>query len=406
MVSRLTIPRSNDYAQIRSLTELTLRGQVVRPDGAIIDDLPKLPIERPKVGGPWIHSTGIRELQRLTNLRSLTLNCQRLTDDGVEALNKLHGLESLTLDPVFVNKISLHGLDRLKLLLLDSRPNSISVELRDLPALEQLTVIGLDDVKEPQQLELRGVTNLIVLYTSNVTLDDPSWQEIHGSKRLVILHSDRFETDKYGIWQLRGFPFVSDVEICNSLAAQLEVSEMPALERLRFSYNPAAKGLRFDKLPSLREVLLEGNSKLKDILFVGTPNLQTIGLQFIDERSEDGSGPQQISIPGLATLTKLERIDTDRVPLTAESLRDLGQLTNLSSLTLRAKEFDDLGLAGLKGLVGLTELSLDGTSVSDSGLSVIAGLKNLETLDLVATKVSAAAIAALQQQFPKLQIEW
>ena len=84
------------------------------------------------------------------------------------------------------------------------------------------------------------------------------------------------------------------------------------------------------------------------------------------------------------------------------SLLAVGELTNLSKLTLSGSSMTDAGLAHLNGLVGLESLSLQGPRFTGAGLQPLTGLTKLTSLSLRGAKASNEIFACVHR-FPLLK---
>ncbi len=94
------------------------------------------------------------------------------------------------------------------------------------------------------------------------------------------------------------------------------------------------------------------------------------------------------------------------VPVYENTLRLIGQLTDLTKLDLTGTEVTDARLKDLEPLTQIEELSLVGTNVSDGGVAELKSLKNLKELYLFKTKVTDAGVEELQESLPKLKVSY
>ena len=88
-----------------------------------------------------------------------------------------------------------------------------------------------------------------------------------------------------------------------------------------------------------------------------------------------------------------------------ENMAVIGQLNNLTRLSLEHTLISDEGLVHLKSLQNLQYLNLVGTQVSAQGVLQLAGLKSLQSLYLYQTNIGEADWAILKSAFPKTRIE-
>lgn len=119
-------------------------------------------------------------------------------------------------------------------------------------------------------------------------------------------------------------------------------------------------------------------------------------LKYLDLRSNP------VTDEGLGILEacdSLETLSLDGTQVTGEGLANLLMLPNLKTVSFGAYEngapVDDEGMKVLGQLRQLTNLSLSGTKVTDAGMRHISGLKNLESLSLSFTDISENGLAYL-----------
>jgi Leucine-rich repeat (LRR) protein len=92
----------------------------------------------------------------------------------------------------------------------------------------------------------------------------------------------------------------------------------------------------------------------------------------------------------------------------SSSLPDLpviGQLANLTRLSLEHTPISDNGLGDLQSLVHLQYLNLVGTSVTLQGILQLKDLKSLQSLYLYQTKITRTDWSSIQNAFPKANID-
>jgi hypothetical protein len=102
----------------------------------------------------------------------------------------------------------------------------------------------------------------------------------------------------------------------------------------------------------------------------------------------------------LAPLTQLTVLSLEGTRITDAGLVPLRGMKNLELLNLRGTAITDAGLAHLRGLSQLEELNLDGTKISDAGLRALMDLSRLRVLSVLKTQVSPEGLAALQKALP------
>ena len=90
--------------------------------------------------------------------------------------------------------------------------------------------------------------------------------------------------------------------------------------------------------------------------------------------------------------------------VTDAGLVHLKSLTNLEELTLQGVPITNEGLEHLSGLVHLTSLSLGKTKITDAGLVHLRTLEKLEYLDVKETKVTSQGAAELRKHLPRIKV--
>ena len=88
----------------------------------------------------------------------------------------------------------------------------------------------------------------------------------------------------------------------------------------------------------------------------------------------------------LAPLKNLRALDLDTASVTDKGLKELAKLTSLASLELAATQITDAGVKHLAALENLTFLDVSSTKITDAGLKELAPLKNLTKLWVGDTK--------------------
>ncbi|HUE73357.1 MAG TPA: hypothetical protein VMP01_20940 [Pirellulaceae bacterium] len=115
-----------------------------------------------------------------------------------------------------------------------------------------------------------------------------------------------------------------------------------------------------------------------------------------------GNGFTNASLATLGDLPELTDVTLSRVDITDDGLKHLSNLKKLESLYVCFTPIQGRGLDHLKSLPKLRHLSLNGSAISDDGLAGLAGCKNLESIDLCFTTVSDRGLAHLTA-LPKLK---
>jgi hypothetical protein len=92
-------------------------------------------------------------------------------------------------------------------------------------------------------------------------------------------------------------------------------------------------------------------------------------------------------------------------PITADSVRAIGDLPCLEELDLRCAAVDDSSLQWLSRLSLLRKLQLTGTRVTDKGLPFLTDSVRLDELCVCATPVTADGIEFIRRALPHTRID-
>jgi internalin A len=115
-----------------------------------------------------------------------------------------------------------------------------------------------------------------------------------------------------------------------------------------------------------------------------TGELSDIGrLRNISSLKIDGAGPAEPLYEGLADLSNLRRLALNgySAEVPDVGLRQIGQMTNLTGLSVSAGFNEDFELASLRRLKKLTSLSLGWLTITDQDLDTLVGLTELKRFD-------------------------
>lgn len=111
----------------------------------------------------------------------------------------------------------------------------------------------------------------------------------------------------------------------------------------------------------------------------------------------------------LPLLTRLKKqliwLRLDNTSISDASLKQIGELTQLTRLQLSNTAVSDAGLPALQALTKLHSLNLVGTKVTAAGLHSLAALKQLRYLYLYQTAVAPTDWPVLLKQLPGIQLD-
>lgn|GEM_PF-2129595 len=122
----------------------------------------------------------------------------------------------------------------------------------------------------------------------------------------------------------------------------------------------------------------------------------------IDELSELSSlslratGITDEALAHIKNLTDLTTLDLSDVKLTADGLHHIENLKQLSHLALEGTSVDSDGLRSISGLTKLTRLTLSRTKIDDAGMKHLEKLTSLESLQLDDTIITSAGLDSIK----------
>lgn len=191
--------------------------------------------------------------------------------------------------------------------------------------------------------------------------------------------------------------------------------------------NALASALR--RLPKLKKLTLMGTQATDSVMeAIGTrAELETLDIiTFFNWKpvlTDEGVGH-------LRHLRKLKKLHLMNAGLSDASLKTIGALTQLESLSVQGSNLTDSGIAHLKSLVNLNELFVDAsrgkwtdaalvnlqgmtrleslglqdTAVTDAGLMTLCGLTDLSRVHVTGSGVTEQGMKRFRERMPKLKI--
>jgi hypothetical protein len=207
---------------------------------------------------------------------------------------------------------------------------------------------------------LRALANLLSLETlrlEGTQIRGPDLVHLHALPRLRHLMIENAPLDDAGVAYINGFRGLTSLCL-----ARTDIRSLRAL--------------RWDQLPRLRSVdVSQTNVPWQEIkqLRREHPAVE-IRHDFFDQLE-----------------SYYQRRVGLRAPATAEQLKLLAPLTDLTYLSLNGADIDDEDLVSLKPLTQLHQLDLNRTRISDEGLAHLTCFANLEHLSLDDTNVATLA---------------
>ena len=126
-----------------------------------------------------------------------------------------------------------------------------------------------------------------------------------------------------------------------------------------------------------------------------------LSVSFVNAKSASDSDLELL----LPLQDQLLWLNLSRTRISAEGLKTIGKLANLTQLNLDYTAVKDDALQSLAPLSKLTSLNLVGTEIGDQGVSHLATLKKLEKIFLYKTQVTPMGIKQLSGKLPLADID-
>lgn len=305
------------------------------------------------------------------DVTSLVLNGKKLTDSDIRDLDRLTELESLSLSDNKLTDLSpLSGLTKLSSLQLSD--NNIS-DLSPLSGLTQLKTLYLDGNPIQDFTPLYSLSSLKTLSMKDISVSTRQLEELQEALPDCSIYADE-PTDEAVEITLGGKTFMSDVTELN--LGGLEIEDISALSQ-------CTKLVKLD----LRDNSITDISALVDL-----QDLEWLCLW--NNQVED--------LRPLMTLTKLTYLDADDNQI--KDLTVLEYLTGLEELWLSGNELSG-NFKHLSGLSSLKRLGLKNTGLEDKDLDILSKLTTLEELTIEDNEaLSANKVEELKEALPDCAI--
>jgi hypothetical protein len=289
-------------------------------------------------GGGDITRADADHLQKVKDLRRVTVGKKRLTDSGLANLARVKNIEDLKLYETYVSDSSLASLKQLPKLktLCLARNHELSDEA--LREVGRLTVL--------ESLTVRGMPRDGFLSTLDVAhpITDAGLAHLKGLRNLRELVLEDTAATGAGLAHLKGMP-IRRIVITGSAGGEA-LAPLSALSRL-----------------------------------------QTLSL--VDGTLTDVSIGEQLKSKSI------RKLDLHHSRLTDKSIEDLSNMPTLCELDLSRNFITDTGTAHLTKLPSLQVLSLAGSGITDATLERLAALPALRELDIRCTEITAAGVKRL-----------
>lgn len=338
-----------------------------------------LKLEHLVIRAPRMVDSALASLAQFTNLRSLEIESEEVSNDGLAHLSGLANLEQLSL-PMGISDAGLSHISQL------SRLEVLSL------SFTSVTDFGLGSLAQfPNLRELR-------LYEIPIT--DNGLGHLAHLPELRVLDLPRTITD-VGIAHLAELTHISELDLSGTQITDSGLEILAGFPELRVLYLP-------ERITDSGIAHLAGLTNLR-LLTMGYTQLSNEGLRnlsgFTDLRELDIHRTQidDSGLRHLARMTHLRTLDIAHTQVSDAGLVHISPLANLRVLNLAGTQITDAGLSQISGLQHLSRLYLEG-NITDSGLGHLAELENLKYLSLGETEVTAGAIAEFRREHPRVEI--
>lgn len=370
--------------RLPNLRRLTLSDN--GPSGTALDHVVRMPsLEKLTINIDHYSASQIARLAALPRLKSLDIDGFAITNQVVAELNSLASLEELRIQRSRCTEIDLHGLRLLREL--DIKPVGDHVEaaqplweVQQLPKEQQPAdgfwhpVVRLHDLPALEQLYLEGAK-----------LDSTGVRSICGLKglqRLTIMSPHGNDP----MLEFSDASSMRDLRVCFFSGQEIVVRDMPQLESMTSYANGHLQTMRFERLPRLKEIQIDSTAALASLALVETGALERLS---ISGSSEIGTQrPAAFAISGLKSPKALHSLGLADRKIDQSLLSDLSRLTTLESLDLSGTWLADEQFSQLGSLVNLRSLNLSGTDLSSQSVKTLKELPLLESLTLTCSSLS------------------
>ena len=399
----ITDQAAESLALFAALGEVSLQGTRVTADGKALlgRRRPELAVE---LDFPWVDAAWADgESSNETPWSSSTLP----EDATVADLERLSAVRSLSLQHRTVDAETL-------------------VALRDLTNLESLDLAdtSVDDVL---LANLIGLPRLRVLRLSRTAISDDGLQHLAGLQALEHLDLDGTRVTGAGLQHLEGLTALRSIRLRETLLRDEHAAQLAALESLRkisaTNTRLGDAGLReLERLPALRYLDLFGtdvsDAGLESIgrmsslshLYLSATAVTDVGLAALvglEDLVELGVDRCEITDRGLEHVTgfrHLERLRLDGTRVSDVGVKTISEIASLRRLELNDTAISDSSVGDLLKLTALEELELNGTALSDRGLGELGSLASLERLSVRDTDVSPSGIETFKARRPEVAL--
>ncbi|KAL5152661.1 F-box/LRR-repeat protein 14 [Glycine soja] len=288
----------------------------------------------------------------LTNLKSLEISFNKVTDFGISFLKELPALSNLNL----------------------SRCNLSNDGCEKFSRLENLKVLnlGFNDITDACLAHLKGLTKLKSLNLDSCRIEDEGLVHLAGHQQLNCLELSDTGIGSNGLHHLSGLSNLEKINLSFTFVNDSGLSKLCGLSSL--------KSLNLDA----RQVTDTGLASLTSL--TGLTELDLFGARITD-----------FGTNYLKCFKNLRLLEICGGELTDDGVKNIKELSYLKSLNLSQNcNLTDTTLELISGLTDLISLNVSNSGITNAGLQHLKTLKNLRSLSLESCKVTANGIKKLQ----------
>jgi Leucine-rich repeat (LRR) protein len=388
------------------------------PEGHDLEQIAKLDsLTALAIPAKKISRAGIAYLARMSHLRFLRL------DNPVDAtivteLRELPALERLTLRNPEIDHLNLTGLPRLRRFGTEcinrvfghlsegsNQSQLTSLRLASLPALESIRVWGVvaNDVQFADLPALRDME------FGGSTLPPSTVNQLQRLPSLESLGLDVVTLKGMERLALQGMSRLRQLEMRDTQFSAVRFDNLPELKRLVMNGNPMLAVVEHGELPKLERFELDGSPRTRRVDLRGLLRLKALKIPdtlypYGYPQLDGAPRPRPRELPGLGDLSQIEELNLKSTLLDTKESAEIERLKNLKTLELSSTWLPSAEVQRLRSLTNLENLDLTDTEINDGGLAVIGTLPRLMSLTLGSTSVSDDAVQRLQQRRQQLSL--
>jgi len=286
-------------------------------------------------------------------------------------------------------------------LFLDDGDNLNSIS--DLKQIESVSVISAME-SGAITVDLRGLENhreITDLFLDQCELDEYAIAQIVRCKNLTTLTISHCRIkDSDGLRKLAELPALRDLILEGTSLSDSDpswIEKCETIELLDISNTSASGAIlaTLSKLPRLEALHMTGLDMVEAKLLGQIDQLTSLSL--------DATNFGDQHVPFLLKLENLSFLDVSHSKLSSQGVRAMCELPSLAYLTVRGLEIDSV-ISNIAAVPTLTDLDARHTDLTDEGLRKLESAKGLLSLDVEGTNVTEAAFDRFLTVLPACSI--